>query len=107
MRSTLIFGPGEILYMPVSPESILRHEFVGMTVEIAWSKNPDAVGLAGRVVDETRNMLTLKVGDQAKTFPKEECIFIFTLPSGERVRVEGKLLVSRSEDRIKKKQKKW
>jgi ribonuclease P protein subunit POP4 len=92
---------------------ILRHEFVGLPVEVAWSSNPDAVGLAGHVVDETRNMLMIKTrGTEdseggVKALPKKDCHFIFTLPDGEMIRVEGELLVSRPEDRIKRKQKVW
>ncbi|RLJ05359.1 MAG: ribonuclease P protein subunit, partial [Candidatus Aenigmatarchaeota archaeon] len=39
--------------------------------------------------------------------PKDQCVFSFYLPSGERVRVNGKVLVARPEDRVKKKQKTW
>ncbi len=100
---------------------ILRHEFVGLHVDVAWSSNPDAVGLSGRVVDETRNMLVIRTdagtGDKdaggraaagkTKSLPKKDCSFIFMLPGGERVKVDGGLLVARPEDRIKKKQKAW
>ncbi|MBI5880863.1 ribonuclease P protein subunit [archaeon] len=42
-----------------------------------------------------------------KTVIKENCVFVFTLPNKQKVEVDGKLLVSRPEDRIKKKLPRW
>ena len=39
----------------MTPESLVRHELAGLDVEVAESPNPDLVGVAGRVVDETTN----------------------------------------------------
>ena len=59
------------------------------------------------IVDETRNMLALETRKGVRYFAKDECTFSFHIPSGEWVRVDGKLLVARSEDRVKKKLRKW
>ncbi|MBI4181794.1 MAG: ribonuclease P protein component 1 [Candidatus Aenigmarchaeota archaeon] len=91
----------------ITPENLVRHELIGLQVLIEKSANSHARGLEGRVVDESRNTLVLEVGDKEKTLAKEECTFVFTLPSGERVRVAGRVLVARPEDRIKKKQPGW
>lgn len=40
-----------------------------------------------------------------KTIPKAHSTFIFSLPDGRKVRVDGDLLVARPEDRISKKHK--
>ena len=58
-------------------------------------------------MDETRNTLTLEINKKEKNFVKEQCVFSFHLPSGEKVKVDGKILVGRPEDRIKKKLRKW
>lgn len=91
----------------VTPRELPRHELIGLEAEVAESTNPDAVGIAGVVVDESRNTLTLRTKKGEKSLVKEQCVFSFKLPSGERVKVDGKLLVARPEDRIKKKLKKW
>lgn len=91
----------------ITPKNLVRHELIGLHCRIADSTNKEVKGLEGRVVDESRNTLTIEVKGKEKNVVKEQCVFSFSLPSGERVRVEGKVLVGRPEDRIKKKLKKW
>ena len=91
----------------ITPENLVRHELIGLKVRIAEARNSQLAGTSGKVIDESRNTLTLEVGGREKVFPKEECRFEFSLPSGGKVLVEGSLLVARPEDRIKKKLKKW
>ena len=93
--------------MMITPENLVRHELVGLPVKIVESTNPRNVGTEGRVVDETRNTIIIETEKGRKSFVKEQCTFSFELPSGEAVRVDGRVLVARPEDRIKKKQKKW
>ena len=64
-------------------------------------------GLNGVVVDESRQTLTIKTSKGEKKIPKDICVFVFKLPDGKKVKVDGELLVSRPEDRVKKKFKKW
>jgi ribonuclease P protein subunit POP4 len=92
----------------ITPENLVRHELMGLKAWVHSSTNPDAQGLSGRVVDESRNTLTLETPDGREvSLVKDQCTFSFQIPSGERVRVDGKLLVARPEDRIKKKLPKW
>ena len=91
----------------ITPENLVRHELIGLTARIVEARNRQVVGTSGKVVDESRNTLTLEVRGRERSFPKGECIFEFRIPSGKRVRVDGKLLVARPEDRIKKKLKNW
>ena len=93
--------------MAITPENLVRHELIGLQVRIIASSNFSAIGGAGRVVDETREMLAVETEFGEKRFAKKDCSFEFTLPSGGKVVVDGKVLVGRPEDRIKKKQKRW
>lgn len=78
-----------------------RREFMGLEVEVLESTCREYVGLHGRVVDETRNMLTIEVGGKEKRLPKECCKFRFF--EGPRTHiVSGKDIRFRPEDRIKK-----
>lgn len=45
--------------MALTPETIVRHELIGLRVRVAAADNPDLVGIEGRVVGET--MRTLRV----------------------------------------------
>jgi len=91
----------------ITPKNILHHELTGLFLEVVYSANHSQQGFSGTVVDETRQTLTIDTGHGEKNLAKDQCIFLFTLPSGERVRVEGSLLVARPEDRIKKRPAKW
>jgi ribonuclease P protein subunit POP4 len=91
----------------VKPEDIVRHELIGLEVRVSSSSNPVMVGLEGRVADESRNTLTIETAAGPKTAIKDQCEFSFRLPSGQRVKVDGKLLVARPEDRVRKKLKSW
>jgi ribonuclease P protein subunit POP4 len=85
----------------ITPKNIIRHELIGLEVEITNSNDPTLKGLKGQIVDETKNTLTIEVGGKRKTVPKGICTFRFALES-ERVEVSGKVLVKRPEDRIKR-----
>ena len=93
--------------MPITPRNILRHELIGLPVKIVKSSNKNQVGIKGRVVDETYHTLVIETPKGEKRVEKKSCVFVFTLPDNTKVEVEGKLIVGRPEDRIKKKFPKW
>jgi ribonuclease P protein subunit POP4 len=92
--------------MPRTPQNLVRHELIGLKVKIAKSTDPTQK-FSGTVIDETYNMFVIETKGKEKRIPKKNSIFIFTLPNGMKVEVEGKILISRPEDRIKKKFAKW
>jgi ribonuclease P protein subunit POP4 len=85
----------------ITPKNLLKHELIGLEVEVVESKNKSLVGLRGKVVDETRNMLTIETKKGDKKVIKSECTFVFHLPNA-LVEVDGSLLVGSPEKRIKK-----
>lgn len=93
--------------MPITPENLVRHELIGLKVKIAKSTDSTHEKIAGKIVDETYNTLKIETKEKEKIIPKKNTVFIFTLPNGVKVQVDGSLLVSRPEDRIKKKFPKW
>ncbi|MCD6590423.1 MAG: ribonuclease P protein component 1 [Candidatus Aenigmarchaeota archaeon] len=91
----------------ITPENIVRHELIGLEAKIIDSRNKKNIGISGKVIDETRNTLVIeKPNGRIVKLIKEENIFLFKIDK-LWVKVEGKLLVARPEDRIKKKFKKW
>lgn len=88
----------------ITPQNLFQHELIGLTVEIVESSNMGLVGIKGKVVDETRNTIRVEVDDRYESIiPKNVAIFHFQTPEGQKVEIDGKILVSRPEDRIKKK----
>jgi ribonuclease P protein subunit POP4 len=92
---------------PITPNNLARHEIIGLNVRVVGAMNNQLTGLTGKIIDETRNTLTLFNGAKSMIVPKDIVSFNFYLPSGEVVRVEGKRLVGRAEDRIKMKVRNW
>jgi ribonuclease P protein subunit POP4 len=88
--------------MNLLPESLARHELIGLEVLVEDSFDPGLIGLSGQVVDETRNTFLLETERKIKRIPKANTSLIFTLPEGQRVRVAGSVLISQPENRISK-----
>jgi ribonuclease P protein subunit POP4 len=89
--------------MRVTPSNLLRHELIGLRLNVAESSNSTVRGLRGTVIDETRNMLVIENERNNETrVSKAGNRFIFELDDGKLVRVKGDRLILRPEDRIKK-----
>ena len=93
--------------MSITPQNLVRHELIGLKVKVTKSTDSTQRDLSGNVVDESYNTITVESGGKEKTVVKSNCTFVFTLPGRTKVEVDGKVIVSRPEDRIKKKQPKW
>ena len=93
--------------MPITPKNLIRHELIGLKVKIKKSTDPTLNGRSGKVIDETYHMLKIETREKEILVPKANCIFIFTLPDKTKVEVDGKLLVGRPEERIRKKLPRW
>jgi ribonuclease P protein subunit POP4 len=87
--------------MKITPD-IIRFEFIGTGAEITRSSNGGYVGLGGIVVGETRNTFTLISEGKTRNVIKEQAIFNFKFGDGTVAEIDGKLLVGRPEDRLKK-----
>ncbi len=70
--------------------------------KVVDSSDPNLVGKKGKIVGETRNMIAIEEAGKIKELQKSIVVLSITLPNGERVEVDGKKLVARPEDRIKK-----
>lgn len=88
--------------VPRKPSDLIYHELIGLKVEVESSPDPDQVGLSGVVVDETHHLLVLETPRGRRLIPKSHRVFLFTLPSGRRVRVLGDKIVGRPEERVKR-----
>lgn len=89
------------------PKNLPRHELIGLRVLVSGSENSSEEGTSGKVVDETKNTLTIDTENGEKRIKKTGRTFDFDLPSGKTVRVKGEVIEGRPEERIKAKLKKW
>ena len=86
--------------------NILQHELIGLETEVLSDSNPVNVGIRGKVIDETMKTLVIR-GKGTHKIAKQDAVFKFLL-DGVAVKVEGKTLIGRPEDRVKKKiKRKW
>jgi ribonuclease P protein subunit POP4 len=93
--------------MRITPQNLVNHELIGLQLTLVKSSNKDAVGLSGRIIDESRNIFKLECYGQEKTTAKRHNTFEFMLPEGDKVRVPGDLVLGRPEDRVAKSIRKW
>ncbi len=80
---------------------IPRHELIGLEVRIVDATNKDLKDIKGVIVDETKNTLTIEHENKRKTVLKEQVTLEVKMDSNI-VRIDGKMLLGRSEDRVKK-----
>lgn len=84
-------------------KNIIFHTFIGLSVEIIHSSSKILIGMHGKVIDETKNMIVIETpGKDEKKVQKISCTFRFKLESGETIDVEGKKIRFRPEERAKK-----
>ncbi len=87
---------------PLTPYNLGCHELIGLPVAVDSDRCDAYAHVTGRVVDETKNMLVVSDGHRQRWIPKDVAVFHFTLPDRTTCRVEGKTLLGRPEDRVKK-----
>jgi len=85
----------------ITGDNICSHELIGLGVRVIESTDAERIGLGGKVVDETRNLLVIEKDGKEKMVPKGECVFEFMI-GDEKARVEGKKIVARPEQRVKR-----
>ena len=87
--------------MKVTPD-IIREEFIGTNAQVASSPHAGYLGINGEVIGETRNTFTLNQAGETKRIVKDQAVFQFQFSDGTVVEIDGKLLVGKPEDRLKK-----
>ena len=104
----------------ISSKNIFYHELIGLELKVVDSSNPSLIGLCGTVIDETKKTLLIEVLEKdlssnqndfnfiykEKLIQKDVSVFQFKVPDGTIVEIDGKILLNRPEDRIKKRYKK-
>jgi ribonuclease P protein subunit POP4 len=92
----------------INPRNLVHHELIGLEVEVSSSKDPSHKKVKGQIIDETRNMILIeKDSGRRAMIPKAPSTFTLKLPDGRRILVEGKLIIGRPEERLKRRERSW
>ncbi len=84
----------------MNPREIAKHELIGLEIEIVESKNKSLKGLKGKIIDETKNTITIE-DDKTRKIMKSQ-IMMKTKIENKEYLIDGRILIGRPEDRIKK-----
>ena len=71
--------------------ALLKGELIGLNIKVLGTK------IEGSIVDETKNMLIIEHNHKKKKIIKNSNVFDFN-----GIKIDGKTLVGRAEERIKK-----
>lgn len=76
-------------------------EFIGKRIEIVKSSRRELIGVKGTIMDDTLKMFVIDRNGKEIKIPKDVCVF--RIYRGDQSRdLDGKDLLVRPEDRIKK-----
>jgi ribonuclease P protein subunit POP4 len=84
----------------ISLQNVLSHELIGLDVLVVAASNPSHIGVNGCIIDETKNMFTVKTAQGPKQIPKRHSIFRLNLPEGRIVEIDGSVISLAPEKRI-------
>ena len=83
----------------INIDTISRHELIGLDTEVIESNNLQLVGLNGRVINETKSMLTINTKKGKKMIPKLTSNLKF-FSKGESFLVNGSSIAKRPFERL-------
>lgn len=83
----------------ITKENIASHELIGLHAQIVKSSNEQIVGIAGKVIDETKFMFTLDTVKGKKKFPKDTARWKFSFKC-DQTEIDGTKLVKRPYERM-------
>jgi ribonuclease P protein subunit POP4 len=72
----------------ITPQSILQHELIGLYVVVVRSRNKTQEGMCGFIVDETKNTLSLRSGNEIKCLEKQYMLLRVSLPDSVDVVID-------------------
>jgi len=87
--------------MKITPD-IVRQEFIGTNGVVIRSLHAGYLGISGEVLSETKNTFMIQQKGKMKSIVKDQAVFQFQFSDGTVVEIDGKLLVGKPEDRLKK-----
>ena len=83
----------------ITTENITSHELIGLDTEVVNSSNLQLIGLNGRIINETKSMLTIDTQKGKKLIPKDNTNWKFSIHNTEII-IDGSKITKRPFDRI-------
>ena len=83
----------------ITSDNIVSHELIGLQTQLVASNNKQIVGLNGKIVDETKFMLTLNTKNGMKRLAKIASRWRFEL-DGKEIELDGARLTRRPYERM-------
>lgn len=83
----------------ITPENLPKHELIGLEAEVLESSDSSQIGISGEVTDETGSMIEI----DGRKVEKKSCTFLFELPDGREVELDGRLIDSSPAKRVEQK----
>jgi ribonuclease P protein subunit POP4 len=85
----------------ITKENLLAHEIIGLNATIEKCSDRCVNNLSGRIILETKNMISIETDHGIKQIPKDAAKRIrFDLGSGSSCCVAGSSLIGRPQDRL-------
>lgn len=85
----------------ITEKNILSHELIGLKARIEKSLNKYLEGIEGTIINETKKTITIETEKGRKIIPKDVVTLKIDIDS-KSLLVNGRLLLGRPEERIKK-----
>jgi|TARA_B110000014_G_C20081220_1_gene564992 ribonuclease P protein subunit POP4 len=76
-----------------------KYEMIGLKTTISDSMNSQLINISGKIVFETKNMLTIETKNGRIHVPKAVCKFLFE-NKHEKTIIEGNKILKRSHERL-------
>jgi len=86
----------------ISCQNVTRHELIGLDVLVAGAANPFHLGVSGRIIDETRNLVVIETHTGIKKIPKAGTAFRIGLPDRTLVEINCSALILAPEKRLRR-----
>ena|SRR3989344_2006124 len=85
----------------IDGNNLPAHELIGLNAKVVKSPDAGKIGISGRIVDETRNMLEIEERGKTMKIPKREVVIEFRLSGKSLGKIDCSRIICRPEDRIK------
>ena len=86
--------------MEINVKDIIKHELIGLKSKVVDSKNKANIGIAGKIIDETKYTIIIESKGERKRLFKNNIIIDVQL-NKKTVSIDGKLLLGRPKERAK------
>jgi len=84
----------------ITASNLRCHEWIGLQAKVVGSTDKSRIGLQGKIVDETKNLVIMETKAGEKKLPKREVDLRVNLGK-KKVLLECRKFIQRPEDRIK------